>query len=224
MTALDLVTELRLHLGGETTETLSDSQLLRWLNRAYLELASNYNFSELDTSVTLTVNAGDSEPEINTATNILEILSITDTTNKQLLYPWSRWQYDKSVQGNAANITGVASYWFKSGVDTATGYTQLTLYPTPAASTIMTVVYRKVPAELVLTPLADVTSSVLLPQWDDTMLLMAVSKGWRALGDDDKGYKAQLGANNSAKIAEKSTFVASYVPFTPSSIMGRALS
>ncbi len=195
MTALDLVTELRLHLGGETTETLSDSQLLRWLNRSYLELASNYKFSELEGSFTLTTTSGTAEYEFpatdddSVAYNLLEILSITDDTNNQMLYPWSRWQYDRSVQGNSSSITGVSNYWFKSGVGT-NGRVQITLYPTPAGTYSLKAVNRKVPTELVLTP--SPTSSVLLAPWDDTMLLMAVSKGWRALGDDDKGYKAQL--------------------------------
>ena len=219
MTALDFVTELRLHLGGETSETLSDSQLLRWLNRSYLELASNYKFSELEATANETfTGSGDS---ISTQTDVLEIISITDVSNNQLLYPWSRWQYDRATQGNQASITGVPHYWFKSG-QTSAGIVSITVYPTPASATFVAIVYRQVPEELVLEPTP--TSSVLLAPWDDTMLLMAVSKGWRALGDDDKGYKAQLGANQSAKIAEKSTFVASYVPYTPTSIMGRALS
>lgn len=220
MTALDLVTELRLSLGGETEETLSNTQLLRWINRAYLELASNYNFSELETSTTFTAPASDAEPEITGVSNILEILSITNNTNKFMLYAWDRNKYDQSVQGNSSTITGPPVYWFKSGQD-ADGLVSITLYPTPAANTSLTVVYRQLPTELVLSP--SPTSSVLLQPWDEVMLLMAISKGWRALGDDDKSYKAQLSANSASKLAEKSAFVASYEPYSPTSVVARAL-
>jgi len=221
MTAQDIVTEVRLHLGGETTETISDNQILRWVNRTYVDLASAYEFHELETSASLTLPAGDSEPEIAGVTDILDIISITNTTDKMLMYPWTRWQYDRATQGNAASITGPPIYWFESGVES--GLTSITLYPTPAVATAVTVVYRKVPTELVLTPAADVTSSVLSEPWDEVLILLAVSRGWRALGDDDKSYKAKLSANDASKIAEQSSFTASYVPMTPGSVVGRAL-
>ena len=222
MTAQDIVTEVRLHLGGETTETISDNQILRWVNRTYVDLASAYEFNELETSTTLTANAADAEPEIP-VTDVLDIISITDTTNKQLLYPWSRWQYDRAVQGNSATITGQPVYWFESGYATVddVDYPSITFYPTPSVLTEFNVVYRKVPTELVLTP--SPTSSVLSPPWDEVLILLAVSRGWRALGDDDKSYKAKLSANDASKIAEKSSFTASYVPMTPGSVVGRAL-
>lgn len=218
MSSLDIVTEVRLMLGGETTETLSDTQILRWVNRAYIDLASSYDFNELETSTTLTVSAADAEPEL-TVTDVLDIISVTDTTNKNLLYPWSRWQYDKATQGNASTITGNPIYWFESG--STGGYPSITLYPTPAASTALSIVYRQVPTELVLTPSA--TSSALSPPWDEVLILLAASRGWRALGDDDKSYKLKLSANEAVRIAEKSSFTASYVPSHQGSIVGGAL-
>ena len=66
-------------------------------------------------------------------------------------------------------------------------------------------------------------SSVLPEPWDAVLVLLAVSRGWRALGDDDKSYKAKLSANDASKIAEMSSFTSSYVPMQPGSVVGGAL-
>ena len=221
MTAQDIVTEVRLHLGGETDETLSDNQILRWVNRSYIDLSSAYEFNELETTVAITTASGTAEYE-TTATDMLTVISVIDDTNNIQLYPWNRWQYDRSTQGSSSTITGTPIYWFISGVG-ANNRRQFTFYPTPAGTYTVNVIYQKKPTELVLTPVADVTSSVIPEPWDEVLVLLAVCRGWRALGDDDKSYKAKLSANDASKIAEQSSFTASYVPMTPGSIVGGAL-
>ena len=229
MTALDMVTEVRLHLGGETEETLSDNQILRWINRAYLDCASSYKFDELEASTSITTTSGTAEYPIPTtgATDMLTIMSITDDTNNLTLQPWSRRQYDRAVQGSAASITGPPVFWFKSGVgdneDTpAKTVGQFTFYPTPAGTYTINVIYRQKPTELVLTPSA--TSCSLLEPWDEVLILRAVRKGWMALGDDDKAYRAKQTADEQAKLAQGSSFTPSSVATYSSSIIGRALS
>jgi hypothetical protein len=233
MTALDMVTEVRLHLGGETEETLSDNQILRWINRAYIDCASSYKFDELEASTSITTSSGTAEYPIpfDGATDMLTIMSITDDTNNLTLQPWSRRQYDRAVQGSAASITGPPVFWFKSGVgtnsgvgDSSTDYTvgQFTFYPTPAGTYTINIIYRQKPAELVLTPAA--TSCSLLEPWDEVLILRAVRKGWMALGDDDKAYRAKQAADEQARLAQGSSFTPSSVATYSSSYIGRALS
>jgi len=228
MTADDMVDEVRLHLGGETTETISDTQVLRWINRAYADLASAYDFTELETSTTITTASGTAEyPCPNaSADDILRVISMTDTTNNVKMYPWNRWEYDRATQGSTSNTTGTPIYWFESGVGDnnntpADTVKQFTFYPTPSGTYTISVVYKKKPSELVLTP--SPTSAVLREPWDHVIVLLAVESGWRALGDDDKAYKAKLSANDASSIAERSSFTASHVPLWNGSIVGGAL-
>ena len=224
MSAQDIVTEVRLHLGGETTETLSDNQILRWVNRAYIDLSSAYEFNELEATTPITTSSGTAE-YTSTVADMLNVTSLIDDTNNIQLYPWNRWQYDRSTQGSASTITGTPIYWFISGSsydsDDNVHYRQFTFYPTPAGTYTINIIYQKKPTELVLTPSA--TPSALPEPWDEVLVLLAVCRGWRALGDDDKSYKAKLSANDASKIAERSSFTASYQPMRPGSIVGGAL-
>jgi len=220
MTASDMVDEVRLSLGGETTETISDNQILRWINRAYTTLAAAYDFTELEDSVDVTTASGTAEYEVGSgADDILRVISITDTTNHVTLYPWSRWQYDLATQGSTINTTGTPVYWFESGVGSSSRL-QYTLFPTPAGTYTLTAVYKKKPTELVLTP--SPTSAVLREPWDHVIILLAIESGWRALGDTDKAYKAKLSAGDASGIAERSSFTASHVPMWGGSIVGGA--
>ena len=226
MSAQDIVTEVRLHLGGETTETLSDNQILRWVNRSYIDLSSAYEFNELETTTAVTTVSGTAEYAVPVEgyNDMLTVLSVIDDTNNILLYPWDRWQYDRSTQGSSSTITGTPIYWFISGTgtnDDSNTVRQFTFFPTPAGAYTINIIYQKKPTELVLTPAA--TSSVVPEPWDEVLVLLAVCRGWRALGDDDKSYKAKLSANDASKIAERSSFTASYQPMRPGSVVGGAL-
>ena len=129
MTAQDMVDEVRLHLGGETTETITDNQILRWINRGYVELASAYGFEELETSVSVTTSSGTAEYELS-ASDVLTVSTVVDDTNNFTLRPWNRYQYDMATQGDSTNITGQPVFWFFSGVG-SNNRRQMTFYPTP---------------------------------------------------------------------------------------------
>ena len=219
MTAQDMVTEIRLHLGGETSETISDNQILRWINRSYIEVTSAYKFDEMETSTTLTTSSGTAEYE-STASDILKVISLVDDTNNVTMFPIDRYQYERWSSGDSSNQTGTPIHWFISGVG-SNNRRQFTLWPTPDGTYTINIFYLKKPTELVLSPSA--TSAVVLEPWDDVILQRAVSRGWRALGDDDRAYKALQAARDSEKAAVMSSFTASYVPFRPGSVVGRAL-
>ena len=94
MTALDMVTEARLALGGETTETISNNMLLRWLNRAYMNIASVYSPRELESSFSFTTTSGTAEYAAPTtgADDTLSIISFIDDTNKTALEAIEAWE------------------------------------------------------------------------------------------------------------------------------------
>ena len=58
LTAQDMVEMVRDYCGGETSETLSDIRLLRFLNQASMEVCSRYKFHHLSTSETVTASSG----------------------------------------------------------------------------------------------------------------------------------------------------------------------
>ena len=219
MTASDMVTEARASLGGETTESITNNQILRWLNRAYAQIASTFNPYELETSTSITTSSGTAEYE-STASDILKVISVIDDTNNVQMYPWTRWQYDQATQGDATNVTGTPVYWFISGVG-SNNRRQFTLYPTPAGTYTVNVIYTKTPTELVLSPAA--TSAVVQEPWDESILYAAVSKGWAFLGDEKKSAFWQRQANDAAMIALKSSQESSWVGMHPGSVVGNAL-
>jgi len=223
MTAQDMVTEARSSLYGETTETLTDNQILRWLNRAYMQIASVFKPYELSDSTTLTTSSG-TATATSSASNILDIDSLVDTTNNFTLRPWSEWQYHRATQGDTSNITGTPVYWFVSGatITNNESFRVFTFYPTPAGTYSINVNYTKKPDELVLTPAP--TTSLLLEPWDEAILYTAISKGWAFLGDERKSSSWESKANSAANVALSSNMVSSDVPFRPGSVIGNAMS
>ena len=53
LTASDMIDMVRDALGGETSETISDTRILRFINQSYLELASRWHFEQLGTAPTI---------------------------------------------------------------------------------------------------------------------------------------------------------------------------
>jgi hypothetical protein len=113
LTASDMIDIVRDSLGGETTETLSDTRILRFINQSYLELASKYQYPQLSTSTTITTSSGTASYEL-TVTNVLSYNDLEDDTNNLKLYPMNEDQYRKFTQGNTQSGTPV--YWFVDGV------------------------------------------------------------------------------------------------------------
>ena len=217
LTASDMIDMVRDCLGGETTETISDTRILRYINQSYLELASRYHFDQLSTSSTITTASGTAAYEL-TVSNVLKINDLEDDTNNLKLYPMNEDQYRKFTQGGTTSGTPV--YWFIDGVGSNDRY-NIALYPTPAGTYTINVYYTQAPDELVTSPAA--TSAVIPETWDDSIIHRAVSRGWGMLGDlEAAGTWLALARQNDAA-AKKSTYHPSYIRTAPGSVVGRAL-
>ena len=119
LTASDMVDIVRDSLGGETSETLSDTRILRFINQSYLELASQYQFDQLGTSTSVTTTSGTTTYELSVS-NVLNITKVVDDTNDTMLYTMNEEQYHRFVQGSS--VTGTPSYWFIDGVGSNNRY------------------------------------------------------------------------------------------------------
>ena len=217
LTASDMIDMVRDCLGGETTETLSDTRILRYLNQSYLEIASEHAPPQLSTSTTITTSSGTAAYELSVS-NVLQFTDIVDGTNNLKLYTMSENQYHKFTQGGTTSGTPI--YWYMSGVGSNDRY-ELTFFPTPAGTYSLTVHYTQAPDELVTSPAA--TSMVIPEPWDDSVIHRAVSRGWRMLGDLEAAGKWLSLARQNDKAARSSTYQSSYIVTRPGSVVGRAL-
>jgi len=217
LTADDMVDMVRDSLGGETTETLSDTRVLRYINQSYLELCSEYQFPQLSTSTTITTASGTATYELSVS-DVLKFEDIEDDTNNLMLYRMAEWQYRKFTQGSAT--TGTPVYWFIDGVGSNNRY-NLTFWPTPAGTYTLNVYYAKKPSELVQSPTA--TSAIIPEPWDDSIVYRAVARGWMQLGDPDNASKWRGMARQNDNAAQKTSFEPSYIAVRPGSVVGRAL-
>ena len=215
MTASDMITLVRLGI-SETSETLSDTQILRLLNQSYLELAGSIDHRELDASTSITTSASTAEYTLS-ASDVLRITNITDTTNGIRQREISAYQYDQYTQSETP--TGAPVYYFYSG--SSGQYKQLTFYPTPDGTYTLAVRYQKKPAELVTTPSA--TSPIIHELWDDSIVHRAVSRAWMLLGDTGKAGQWRDMAKANDQIAAMATRQSSVVPIRPGSRMAEAI-
>ena len=217
LTASDMIDIVRDSLGGETSETLSDTRILRYINQSYLEIASRIGFDQLSTSTTITTSSGTATYELSVS-NVLTFTDLVDSTNKLKLYPMAEWQYHKFNQGGTTSGTPV--YWYVDGVGSNSRY-NITFWPTPAGTYTINVYYIKSPTELVTSPAA--TSPVIPEPWDDSIIHRAVARGWRMLGDIDTAAKWLGIARANDIAAQKATYNPSYIMSRPGSVIGRAL-
>ncbi len=219
MTAQDFVSFVRLGV-SETSESLSDSQILRLLNQSYLEIASAVNFPELDESTTITTSSGTAEYEVGSdADNIIYINDIVDTTNGIQLREINRYQYDQYTQSSSSSGTPV--YWLMTGVG-SNSRKQITFFPTPSGAASVVVHYRKKPDDLELSP--SPTTPILPQAWDDSLLYRTISRAWRLLGDMTRAEQWKRAAAEADATAYSVTLYASRVPMIPGSIVGQAWS
>jgi hypothetical protein len=217
LAADDMIDMVRDCLGGETTETISDTRILRYINQSYLELASEFSFDQLGADTTITTASGTAAYEL-TVSNVLSFTDIVDDTNNVKMYTMNENQYHKFNQGDSTSGTPI--YWYISGVGTNDRY-EVTLWPTPAGVYTLNVYYVQAPDELVTSPSA--TSAVIPQQWDDSIIHRAVSRGWRMLGDLESATQWLSLARVNDRAALKSTYEPSYIVTRPGSIIGRAL-
>ena len=216
LAADDMIDIVRDNCGAETSETLSDTRILRFINQAYQEIVSKYHPAHSLTSTTVTTSDGTATYELSVG-DVLTIEKVIDDTNNIPLYPISIDQYHEYVSGDASNITGNPSFWALHGTGSS-GYFKLALYPTPDDAYTIYVYYYQKPAELVTSPTA--TSSILPEPWDDVIIHKATSRGWRMLGDMDMSYKWTLASRELEEAAKRSTYQPSKYPISPGSIVG----
>jgi len=218
LTAQDMVEMIRDNCGGETSETLSDTRLLRFINQAYLEICSKYRFDQLSTSETVSTTSGTANYEL-AGTNIMYIDRIVDDTNNVPVRPISKGMYYDWTNGNISSTTGTPVYWFMNGVG-SNGRYQLTFYPTPDGTYSVIVYYKQEPTALVLSPAA---TSVTVPEpWDDVVVHKATQRAWRMLGDMDMSYKWQAATRDVEDAAMRTTYHVSAEPIAPGSVVGQA--
>ncbi len=220
-TAEDMVNEVRDNIGGETTETMSDARILRFLNKSYLQVASDLRPDQLRVRqpTAVTTSDGTAAYELGDA-DILAIEVATDTTNNLELRPMNKRKYEKFTQGDYTTYTGQPQYWFISGVGSNNRF-EVTLWPTPAGTYTLYFYYWKKPTELVLTPSA--TSPITPEQWDDVIVSLATYRAFRNMGNIDDARKWNRMARDDASANKKTTYHPSVVPTTPSSLIGLAL-
>jgi hypothetical protein len=221
LTASDMISMVRDNCGGETSETLSDTRILRFINQAYLQLAAKNKFPQLSvaTPTTITTADGTTTYELSIAT-VSKINDIEDTTNKFHLRQMSEWQYRRYTQGQASSQKGVPTHWYMDGVGSNNRF-QVTFWPTPAGAYSLNVYYQQKPTELVTSPAA--TSAVIPEEWDEPIIYRATARGWRQLGDlaavREWDQAARLIENDARGIAH----YGSEIPVRPGSKIGGAL-
>lgn len=219
LTASGMVDMVRDMLGGETSETLSDDRLLRFINQSYLYYAGKYPFPQLIDETTVTTTSGTQENELSVA-DVREILYVTDETNKVPLRQIDPRQYNEFTVGNQSSISGNPVYYFVDGVGSNNRW-NLRWYPTPAGTYTIRVKYLEDPAELVTSPTA--TSAVIPQVWDDIIIHMATSHGWRVLGDMERSMSFAGIAAALERDAVRRTMMPTNIHRNISSPIGRAL-
>lgn len=217
LTASDMIDMVRDNLGGETSETISNTRILRFINQSYLELASRLQFDQLSTSSTITTTSGTATYELSVS-DVLSFNDLEDDTNNLKLYPMNEDQYRKFTQGSAPS--GVPVYWFVDGVGSNNRY-NITFWPTPAGTYTINVYYTGAPTALVTSPAA--TAAVIPEPWDDSIIYRATSRGWAMLGDLEASAGWKKLASQNDRAAMKSTYTPSYIVTRPGSVIGRAL-
>jgi hypothetical protein len=212
-----MITQVRLAI-SETSETMSDAQILRLINQSYLELAAALRHAELDESTTVTLVDGTAEYDLEES-DILHIENVTHTTEGVRLQEISTYQYDVYTQSEDAE--GTPAYYFLSGWNATTSYPQITFFPTPDAAGTVTIRYRKKPTELVTTPSA--TSAIINEIWDDSIVYRAISRAWMLLGDSSRAAEFRQMAQSNDAVARRMSTYASVVPIRPGSRIGVAV-
>ena len=216
-TATDFINEVRDICGGETSETISDTRILRMVNEAYKLLCSKYKPVHVQSTETVTTADGTAAYEL-TATDVLGIDRVIDTTNHYTLRPLSEYQYHQYTQGNASNVKGTPVYLFVSGVGDNDRW-EITLYPTPAGVYTLSVDYYGF-TELVTSPAA--TSPVIPSAFDNVIVNRAAHQLMYQIGNPDLAYRLLLGANEQEEMAKKTIESFSFVPIRPRSMISGA--
>ena len=217
-TAQDFVNEVRDIAGGETSETLSDTRILRYVNESIKAYSAKHMFPQIQAEETITTADGTAAYELTTET-ILQVDSVEDTTNRYNLHPISDYQYRQYTQGNASNTKGTPIEYFVSGVG-ANNRWEITFFPTPAGVYTLELTYYG-HTDLVLSPSA--TSPIIPTAFDDAVVLRAVAMALRQGRDVDGAWKMTLAANDAEKFAMGTAHLDSWRPIRARSIIADAV-
>jgi len=217
-TATDFINEVRDIAGGETSETVSDTRILRLVNEEYKLLCSKYMPVHIQTTESVTTSDGTAAYEM-TATDVLGVERVVDTTNNYTPRPITEYQYHQYTQGDTTTNKGTPSFYFVSGLGSNNRW-ELTFYPTPAGTYTLVVHYFAF-TELVTSPSA--TSALLPSAFDNVIVNRAASQLMRQTGNHDYAYRLLLGANEMEGMAKKTLDTFSFVPIRPRSIIAGAM-
>lgn len=211
---------VRDYCGGETSETLSNTRILRFLNQSYLYYCNKHQFPQMLETTTITTSSGTASYELSVA-DVAEINYLVNTTSNLTLRRIDSKQYNEYTQGDTSTITGVPVYYVEDGVGSTNSYRQITFYPTPNGTYSITMSYWENPVELTASPSA--TSPVIPDAWDNIIVLRAASKAWMMLGDQERSVLMASAAQAEedqiiGKIQNRTT-----QPRTQQSRIGKAL-
>ena len=200
LTADDMIDIVRDCCGGETSGTLSDTRILRFLNEAALNLVSKYTFDQLSANTTITTVSGTSTYELSVS-DVVEFTSMVNDTQNFEIYGMNEEEYIRFTQGDAQS--GTPNYWYLNGVGDNGRY-NIELWPTPNSADTINVYYTKL-EELTVSPA--ITSLVIPRVWDKVVYLYAAASAWEMLGDADRAEAfVKMAARNEAQAAKSVRF------------------
>ena len=166
MNLSELRSELKLNLGNRSTTAIASTRYDLWLNNTQIELASAFQFFELEKTVTTSMVIGQSRYAL--PSDCLAIYSLRDTTKKRKLKRSHYRKFDNIDLTTSAD----PSHYIRFG-----SYIELT--PLPNAINTLQLRYCKT-----LTSMSSDSDvpSISIP-WHEAILLGAEMRGWKALGE-----------------------------------------
>ena len=185
-TTFDYMKEyVKLRMGmRDDLEDIGDSDLNYygvWVNQAYTQICVSERLFGLRTPVYIpqletssTDTTTDGTAYISTPTTALIVRGIEDTDDNVIL-DWIPYrQYMEYTDRADTSAEGSPTEWTRAR-------SRLYLHPTPDSTINLTIYYKKTP-----TSLSGTASTVIGPEWDEAIVLLATYKGHLWLGEYDK--------------------------------------
>ena len=131
----DLVQELALEAGEDTSDAQVMGQFEAWLEEGYVTATSNARFLWQNGVTILTIMQG--KPEYTLDADVAEITLITEPEgNQKIGYNTAE---DLAQLGIDFEASGEPQYWFYSGVDSDTSGKKITFVPNPIRTKNLTI-------------------------------------------------------------------------------------
>ena len=171
----ELRSELKLSLGNRSAVAIANSRYDLWLNNTQIELASAFQFFQIEKKVTASMVIAQSHYAL--PSDLLAIYDLRDNTVKRKI----RRSHYRKFDNLDLSTTGDPTHYVRFG-----DYFELT--PIPKATNTMQLRYCKT-----LTAMTNDSDNPTLPQpWHEIILLGAEARGWKSLGE----IKRRLDAKN----------------------------